>query len=241
MNTATTQKLPKYIQRANQILETIAAQPAQTWRFTQRELGDLLNIAQPDLSSALKMLEDKRRIIRGAPLKTRGRNYELIAISTEPLSGGMRSDLAELSVRPKVAVRGVVDLQSISQEQITNAVKTMLIEAWENEAELNRLREEKKQLKSQYQRRVDDIRKEYERIEARERELVARVENLQNENSNMRGRLNSLILKTYSGEDGRTYSIAELLRANDRRELQALERIMRQRPNDYRGRDAEVA
>lgn len=240
MSTSKQKKLPKYIRCANAALGAIAAQPKQTWRLTQRELGEALNMSQPELSMSLKLLEEKRRIIRGAPLKTRGRNNELIAVNTNPLD--MEAAMVRMSSPPTHApMRGVVDLTTLSKEQIAEAILDVLRGAWEHEDELRRLREEKKILKQQCQRRVEDLRKENERLAASQRELKSTVECLQNANVSMQGKINGLILKTYRGEGGITYTVGDLLRDTDRRELRELERMMRQRPDDYRSRKDDAA
>lgn len=85
VTTVTTNQLPRYIQKANQVIATIAECPDKTWTSTQRELGLKLDISQPELSNIIKLLLDNKKIEKGEPIPgVRGKNHTLILSDETP-------------------------------------------------------------------------------------------------------------------------------------------------------------
>lgn len=90
------EKLPKYIQNANLVLETLIEEPGQVWTQTQRELGARLNLPQPILSGALSLLEQQGRIRRENPLPFRGKSFEIELINATPLDAPVARKTAQV-------------------------------------------------------------------------------------------------------------------------------------------------
>lgn len=80
-------KLPKSIEHANTILETISNQQDQSWYSSQKELASLVALSMSELSSLLKVLEQNNRIRRGIKLPgVRGNARTIVVADSTPLT-----------------------------------------------------------------------------------------------------------------------------------------------------------
>lgn len=234
--------LPKYVQKANQIIETISQEPNRVWNHTQRELGEHLGFSQPELSNLLGILQEAGKVRKGSPLPgVRGRNYAIELTDATPLDAPVRKkprDHEDRPLKPGEAVEGPVELQSLSLDQIGAAVIRSLKDTWDKA-------ERSSQYQTEQSAKIRDLREQLGaerqfrvRFATEKESLERQLEEKDAQMQNMRTQLNQLIMTSHNHRDGNgTFKVRDMLSEED---LKVLDGLMRAKPGHYKESDQEV-
>lgn len=83
----TQETLPRYMTKANHIIEILQAEPDQTWKKSQKDLSARVGLSQPELSSIVKLLLANRKVVKGDPIPgVRGKNNRLVLVDKAPFT-----------------------------------------------------------------------------------------------------------------------------------------------------------
>lgn len=243
MPTTSQAQLPRYMQKANNVIQTIAHEGNGTWIKSQRELGESLHLSQPELSNIVKLLVENDKLVKGAPLPgVRGKSHVLILKDhtlfeeSVPRTGAaptLSFHPNDRAAEPAEVANGITDLRKLDVKFIGEGVIQLLKESWdEREHHLQvrteqnaRIREFREQLQKERQTRIHLVD---------ERDLLnQKIEDMIKENTELRTQLNQAIINNPKNEPN-TYPIQEAMDEESRR---VLEQLMRTTPNHYRGAD----
>lgn len=229
---------PKYYDEAVRIIEELAQQPDRTWRKTQRELGERLQIIQPTLSLRLKQLEQCGRVRREVALSHRGKNYEIELVDDSPL------DIEELkssptththdacpddrALRPEEMINGAVELGPFEPEMVGAAVVRTIAKLWQKDEENKKLILQYEQSNGAFRSELQSMQNKTARLKRINEELQAKVDELTASNKDLRGRLNQLLIKTHAGSDkrrhpSRTHPAIEMMDSESKKILEVLQ------------------
>lgn len=237
-----TMALPKYVQKANQIIETIAEEPNRVWSRTQRELGEHLGFSQPELSNLLGILQEAGRVRKGNPLPgVRGRNYAIELADATPLDAPVRKkprDHEDRPLKPGEAVEGPVELQSLSLDQIGAAVIRSLKDTWDRAERSSQYQTEQSTKIKELREQLGHERQFRVRFASEKETLERQLEDREQQINQMRAQINQLIMTSHNGKDGNgTFKVRDMLSED---ELKVLEGLMRSKPGHYKESDGEV-
>lgn len=250
MTAASEAQLPKYIQNANRIIEVLSDQPERSWAKTQRELGERLGFAQPELSTLLKLLFEHGKIRRGAPLPgVRGRNYVIELVDDTPFMGPVarrrrtvdgERDPEDRPLRPEEEIpANVMSLADLTVDTIGAAVLRALNDAWSKERRHAEIRSEQIARLRQFQEQMSEDRKVRMRLATEKEALERQLHDLEHQQQQLRAEVNRLLIANNARQrgSGGSYQIRDLLPEED---LKTLEALMKGKPGHYRESDQEL-
>lgn len=119
-------ELPKYVQELNQIIDHISKQPDNTWKKTQKELAEELDLDQPVMSQRMKTLINQGKVKRGEPLPMRGRNFALVVVDPTPFEERITRNEADDRAYQPGEVPPAFEYAQIDKEMIADAIIQMI-------------------------------------------------------------------------------------------------------------------
>lgn len=246
-------KLPKYMQKANLIIETIAAQPSMVWMKSQRELCQKLSISQPELSNLVNLLVDREKVVKGEHIPgMRGKSHVLIlkdptlfedTVSRSSMTTSTPIFRPEDRVAmPEEEMMGVTDLRKIDSKMIGQAVIGALKDVWQERDRNLEIRTEQNARMREYREQLQRERQLRMRLADEREDSDRQMEELRKENNELRTQLNQALLRSgnHNGDgDGKVqaYPMRSAMDENSRR---VLDTLMRTKPGHYRESDAEL-
>lgn len=233
-------QLPKYMQKANQILAVLNEQPDHVWRKTQRELCETVGLSQPELSNLVKLLSENGKVRKGDSIPgVRGRNRVLHlqdgTFFEEPVRRVVKDEEPQpfrpedRPLAPEDILDGPVDLRGLTPLQVGKSVIAMIESLTADRARHEHFRDEQNNRLREYRDLLAKERALRARL-AEERDRVQHeVDLMKRENASIREQLNKAIIHAGSRERNgqHVYSIAETANEETRR---TLDYLMRSRP-----------